>query len=59
MSFGDCRRDEPHVAHPTSISGSFGHEGRLGLCLQQIWAAQWPRDEKSVVALHQRQRSSP
>lgn len=59
VPFGDCRRDEPHVAHPTSISGSFGHEGRFGLCLQQIWAAQWPRDEKSVVTLHYRQHSSP
>lgn len=34
MPFGDYRRDELHLAHPTPIPGSSGHEGRLGFCLQ-------------------------
>lgn len=34
MPFEDCRGDEIHLAYPTPIFGSSGHEGRLGFSLK-------------------------
>lgn len=59
VPFGDCRGDELHSALPTPISGSSGHEGHLGFCLQPDLGCERPGEENSVVTLHQRQHGQP